>query len=66
MNDLQTKFAITLVALGIFFTYAFPASKQTKHNHDAVARQVGQVYIAPNPHDSNAPSGNVSLDGDHK
>jgi len=62
MNDLQSKFAFTLVALGLFFAYAIPMMKQAKQNQDAVIHQVGQVYIAPDPNDPNAPSGNVSLD----
>lgn len=62
MSDLQTKFAITLVALGFLFTYAIPSAKKAKHDHDTVIQQVGQVYIAPDPAHPNAPSGNISLD----
>lgn len=62
MNDLQSKFAFTLVAVGLFFAYAIPMMKQAKQSQDAVIQQVGQVYIAPDPNDPNAPSGNVSLD----
>ena len=62
MNDLQSKFAFTLVALGLFFAYAFPMMKEAKQYHDAAIRQVTQVYVAPDPNDPNAPSGNVSLD----
>src|SRR5215469_5954592 len=51
MNDIQAKFAITVVAFGLVFSYAFPAMKQAEENHDAVSHQVGQVYIAPNPGD---------------
>jgi hypothetical protein len=61
MNDLQSKFAMTLVAFGLFFAYAFPMLKQAKQNDDAVVSQVGQVYIAPTPNDPDAPSGNVSI-----
>ena len=60
MNDLQSKFVLTVVLLGLFFAYAFPMSKQAKQNDDAVVSQVGQVYIAPTPNDPNAPSGNVT------
>ena len=62
MNDLQSKFALTLVALGLFFAYAFPMMKQAKQNQDGVIRQVDKAYIAQSPNDPNAPSGNVSLD----
>lgn len=62
MNDLQAKFAITVIAFGLFFAYAFPTMKLAKRGHDEAIRQVGQVYIAPNPHDPNAPSGYVSID----
>ena len=62
MNDLQLKFVTTLVALGLFFAYAFPMIKETKQNQDAVVRLVGQVYVAPNPNDPRAPSGNVTPD----
>lgn len=62
MNDLQSKFAITLVAFGLFFAYSLPKLKEAEQNRDAVICQVGQVYIAPNPNDPNAPSGNVSID----
>ena len=62
MNDLQSKFALTLVAFGLFFAYAFPMMKQAKQNQDAVLRRVGQAYISPSPNDSKVPSGNVSLD----
>ena len=58
MNDLQAKFAITLIALGFFFAYAVPLAKQAKRDHDAVIRQVGQTYVAPNPDVS---TGDVSL-----
>ena len=62
MNDLQSKFALTLVAFGLFFAYAFPMMKQAKQNQDGVFRKVGQVYVAQSPNDPNVPSGNVSLD----
>ena len=62
MNELQAKFAITLVVAGLFFAYAVPTMKQAKQDRDTVIRQVGQVYIAPNPKDPNAPGGNVSAE----
>lgn len=62
MNDLQAKFAITLVAVSLFAAYAFPNMKQAKQSHDAAISQVGQIYIAPNPNDPNAPSGNINAD----
>ena len=49
MTDLQAKFAVTLVALGFIFSYAFPAMKQMKQNHDAVLQQVSQPYASPQP-----------------
>jgi hypothetical protein len=42
MNDLQAKFAITLVALGALFSYALPAMKQMQHNHETVVQHVSQ------------------------
>ena len=62
MNDLQAKFAIALLACGLFFAYAFPKLEQAKHDHDAVIRMVGEVDIAPSPNDPNAPSGNDGVD----
>lgn len=62
MNDLQAKFAIMLVGFGLLWAYAVPTMKQTAQNRDEVTRQVGQVYIGPNPYDPSAPSGNVSVD----
>ena len=62
MTDLQAKFAITLVALGFVFAYAFPAMKEMKHHHDAVIQQVGQPYAAPDSGASNASNGDVSSD----
>ena len=62
MNDLQSKFAFTVVAIGLFFAYAFPMMEQAKRNQDAVIGQVDHVYISPDPNDPSAPSGNVSLD----
>jgi hypothetical protein len=62
MNDLQAKFAITLVGVGLFFAYATPELKKAQQNRDSVAQQVGQIYIAPNPYDPKAPSGNVSIE----
>jgi hypothetical protein len=62
MNDLQAKFAIALLACGLFFAYAFPKLEQAKHDHDAVIRMVGEVYDTPNPSDPNAPSGNAGVD----
>jgi len=60
MNDLQSKFVLTVVLLGLFFAYAFPMMKEVMQNRDAAIRLVGQVYVAPNPNDPNAPSGNVT------
>jgi len=62
MNDLQAKFAITLVALGFFFAYAFPAVKGMNHNHDAVIQEVGQAYAAPDQSSTNPPSGDTSIE----
>ena len=62
MNDLQSKFAITLVAFAFFFEFAFSMMKQEQQNLDAVVSHVGQVYISPTSHDPNAPSGKVSID----
>ena len=61
MNDLQSKFVITLLACGFIFAYAFPKLEQAKHDQDAVIRLVDQVYVPPTPNDPNAPSGNVSV-----
>jgi hypothetical protein len=62
MNDLQAKFAMTLVVVGLFFACAVPMMKQAKFDHDSIAQRVGEVYVAPNPDDPNAPHGNVSVD----
>ena len=62
MNDLQAKFAVSVVALGLLFSYVFPAAKQAKSDHDSVSQQVGQVYVAPNAGDPSAPSGYVTID----
>jgi hypothetical protein len=62
MNDLQSKFAITLVSCGLFFAYAWPMMIQATHNAEAAMNVAGTVYIAPNPDDPKAPSGNVSID----
>jgi len=62
MNDLQSKFAMTLVAFGLLVAYALPMMKELRQDADAAVRQAGRVYIAPNPNDPNAPSGNVSVD----
>lgn len=62
MNDLQAKFALTLVVVSLFFAYALPTMKEAKHDRDTVVRQVGEIYIAPNPNDPKALSGNVSAD----
>lgn len=62
MNDIQAKFAITLVALGFFFAYAFPAVKGMKHNHDAVIQQVGQPYAAPDRSSVDPPNGDVGAE----
>ena len=65
MTDLQAKFAITLVALGFVFAYAFPAMKNLKHHHDAVIQQVGQAYAAPEAGTNDA-SGDVTSDNAQK
>jgi hypothetical protein len=62
MNDLQAKFAVTLVSVGIFLTYAVPAIKEAVQVRDEVFQQVGTVYIAPNPNDPDAPHGKVSIE----
>ena len=62
MNDLQTKFAMTLVAFGLVCSYAIPAMKEALDYRDAVAKQLGEVYIASNPNAPNAPHGNVNVD----
>jgi len=62
MNDLQSKFAMTLVAFGLLVAYALPMMKELRQDADVAVRQAGRVYIAPNPNDPNAPSGNVSVD----
>jgi hypothetical protein len=62
MDDLQVKFALALVLLGLFFAYVSPMVKQVQEIQDAAIGQVGGVYVAPNPNDRNAPSGQVALD----
>jgi len=62
MNDLQTKFAMSVVVFGLFLAYALPAFKQAKYDHDTVGRLVGTVYVAPNPNDPNAPHGHITED----
>ena len=62
MNDLQAKFTVSLVAVGLFFAYAFPTMKKAIHDHDGAIHQVGTVYMDPSPNDPNAPHGNVSTD----
>ena len=62
MNDLQAKFAVALVAYGLFFAYTTPAVKQAKQDHESVTQQVGMVYIAPSPNDPKAPNGMVSVE----
>jgi hypothetical protein len=62
MNDLQTKFAMSLLSAGLFFTFAAPVVKEAIQVRDEVFQQVNTVYIAPNPNDPNAPHGNVNLD----
>jgi len=62
MNDLQAKFAMTLVVVAFFFAYAIPTMRQAKFNHDAVAQRVGEVYISSSPNDPKRPQGNVSID----
>jgi hypothetical protein len=62
MNEPQTKFAMTLVAFGLLCSYAIPKMKEVLDYHDAIAKQVGEVYIGSNPNDLNAPHGNVNVD----
>jgi hypothetical protein len=62
MDELQTKFAISLVAFGLFCSYAIPTMKEMMNYHDAIAKQVGEVYVGSNPNDPNAPHGNVNAD----
>jgi hypothetical protein len=62
MDDLQAKFALALVLLGLFFAYVSPMMKQVQEIQDAAIRQVGGVYIAPNPSDRSAPSGQITLE----
>lgn len=62
MNDLQSKFALTLVAFGLFFAYAVPKAKQASHDRDAVLQHAAEVYVSPNPNDPRSPSGWVSVD----
>jgi hypothetical protein len=62
MNDLQTKFAMSLLSVGLFFSYAVPVIKHAIQVRDEVFQQVETVYIAPNPNDPNAPHGNVNID----
>ena len=62
MNELQTKFAMTLVAFGLVCSYAIPAMKEALDYHEAIAKQVGEVYVGSNPKAPNAPHGNVSVD----
>jgi hypothetical protein len=66
VNDLQTKFAMTLVLAGLFFAYVIPTMRQMMCNRDAIMQQAGEVYIAPNPNAPNAPHGNVSIDQTYK
>jgi hypothetical protein len=60
MNELHAKFAVALVALGFFFTYALPAMKEMKHNHDFVIQQVGSPYATPSPAQPKAENGTVN------
>ena len=62
MTDVQAKFAITLVAVGFLFAYAFPAMKEMKHNHDAVIQQVGQPYATSDAGVSNTPAASATSD----
>jgi hypothetical protein len=61
MND-HSNFGMALVAFGIFFASLLPALQQTKHDLRELHRQVATVYVAPNPNDPHAPSGEVSVD----
>jgi hypothetical protein len=54
MNDLQAKFAVTLVAVGFILSYAVPAMKEMKQRHDIVIQQVGSPYAAPSQNASTA------------
>ena len=62
MNDLQSKFAITLVAFGLLFAYAIRTLGQAEHEVDAAMRVAGAIYMAPNQNDPDAPSGMVSAE----
>jgi hypothetical protein len=62
MNDLQAKFAMSLVILTAFLAYAIPSMKQAVQAHDSVHIMVGTFYVAPDPNDPNAPHGNVTAD----
>ncbi|HKD59829.1 MAG TPA: hypothetical protein VKB47_05190 [Terracidiphilus sp.] len=62
MNDLQSKFAITLVAFGLLFAYAIRTLGQAEHEVDAAMRVAGAIYMAPNQNDPGAPSGMVSAE----
>lgn len=66
MNDLQAKFALTLVGAGLLFAYGFPTLKQASQDRDSVVSQVGQVYIGPTANDPKAPRGNVSIEELHR
>jgi hypothetical protein len=63
MNDLQAKFAITLVALGALFSYAVPAMRQMQYNHETVVQHVSQQpYMPPAQAASTAPdTGSASV-----
>ena len=62
MNDLQSRFAVTLVAFGLLFAYALRTLDQAKHEVDAAMHVAGAIYMAPNQNDPNAPSGMVSAE----
>jgi hypothetical protein len=62
MNDLQTKFAMSVVVFTLFLAYAIPTLKQAAQGRNSVNLVVGTVYVAPNPDDPNAPHGNVTPD----
>ena len=61
MNDLQAKFAMSVVLFGLFFSFALPTVKRALQDFDTVTNIVGTVYVEPDPKDPKAPHGNVSV-----
>jgi hypothetical protein len=62
MNNLHSNFGVALVAFGLFFASLLPAWQHAKQENSDVHSRIGSVYVAPNPNDPHAPSGNVSVD----